>query len=200
MNDPQAHSDSQGGTLQCAICQCPLESWETKTACPDCHTEYHLECWQENEGCATYGCPRVPPTVHRSDIEIPCSYWGRETKRCPSCGREIQAAAVRCRNCGIVFGSSRPESAREFDRRSSFEMNLPQYAKTITWIFVLSLIPCTAPLAAIYGLGWYASHTSDIKLLPAIYSALLKIGIAIGSLQTIFSVVVLLMYGTFRAP
>jgi hypothetical protein len=24
--------------------------------CPDCELVHHLDCWEENEGCAVYGC------------------------------------------------------------------------------------------------------------------------------------------------
>ena len=80
----------------CAICQSPISGEEAKTVCPACRAEYHAECWEENGGCAVYGCAQVPAVELRRSIEIPVSYWGRENKPCPSCGREILAAAVRC--------------------------------------------------------------------------------------------------------
>ena len=27
--------------------------------CPDCAVTFHAECWQENLGCSSYGCPQV---------------------------------------------------------------------------------------------------------------------------------------------
>jgi hypothetical protein len=27
--------------------------------CPDCAMTFHAECWQENLGCSSYGCPQV---------------------------------------------------------------------------------------------------------------------------------------------
>src|ERR1700722_19641558 len=62
-------------TPLCAICQSPLSDGEAKVACPDCHTEYHAECWQENQGCAVYGCAQVPDTEGRSALEVPTAYW-----------------------------------------------------------------------------------------------------------------------------
>ena len=92
----------------CAICQSPLGNESELVSCPECQAPYHAECWQENGGCAVYGCSQVPPTEHRQNIEIPVSYWGREKKPCPVCGTEILAAALRCRNCGTTFESALP--------------------------------------------------------------------------------------------
>src|SRR5262245_19432238 len=55
----------------CAICQSPMGAGERRTACPACKAEYHQDCWQDNQGCAVYGCPEVPATEHREALEIP---------------------------------------------------------------------------------------------------------------------------------
>ena len=44
---------------KCAVCHSTIEVGEDMTACPDCHTGYHTDCWLENYGCATYGCTQV---------------------------------------------------------------------------------------------------------------------------------------------
>lgn len=43
----------------CSICQCPPGDGEETLACPACHLPFHVECWRENLGCSTYGCPQV---------------------------------------------------------------------------------------------------------------------------------------------
>lgn len=43
----------------CAVCQWPIERQERAHVCEACHTHYHLDCWKENHGCATYGCEKV---------------------------------------------------------------------------------------------------------------------------------------------
>src|SRR5512138_2081358 len=90
----------------CAICQSSLEPPSELTRCPECQSAYHADCWQENGGCAIYGCAQVPATEGRAALEIPAAYWGQEEKPCPACGRQILAAAVRCRHCGATFASS----------------------------------------------------------------------------------------------
>jgi pSer/pThr/pTyr-binding forkhead associated (FHA) protein len=44
---------------KCAVCHSTIEIGEEMTACPDCGTSYHTDCWHENYGCATYGCAQV---------------------------------------------------------------------------------------------------------------------------------------------
>ncbi len=44
---------------KCGVCHSALEGDEPTTECPDCHTTFHTDCWQENYGCSTYGCAKV---------------------------------------------------------------------------------------------------------------------------------------------
>lgn len=44
---------------KCGVCHSEIEADEEITICPDCQTKYHTDCWQENYGCATYGCAQV---------------------------------------------------------------------------------------------------------------------------------------------
>jgi hypothetical protein len=44
---------------KCAVCHSALMPGEETTACPDCAMTYHAECWRENFGCSSYGCPQV---------------------------------------------------------------------------------------------------------------------------------------------
>jgi hypothetical protein len=43
----------------CAVCHSAILDSEEKTQCPDCAMTFHTECWQENFGCSSYGCPQV---------------------------------------------------------------------------------------------------------------------------------------------
>ena len=44
---------------ECAICQSSIYTAEKTIACPKCGLIFHAECWQENMGCAAYGCEQV---------------------------------------------------------------------------------------------------------------------------------------------
>src|SRR5205085_7977897 len=44
---------------ECAICQSSIYTAEKTTTCPKCGLVFHAECWDENMGCAAYGCEQV---------------------------------------------------------------------------------------------------------------------------------------------
>lgn len=182
----------------CPFCQSPVKPGEPRSPCPVCGAGYHTECWQENGGCAVYGCTEVPPVEPRHGIEIPISFWGRENKPCPRCGTEILAAAVRCRLCGATFSSARPEDSEEFRARAAREERLPGIKRTVTWLFVLSVLPCCVPIGAIWGLAWYPSHRDDVRTLPSIYPALCKIALAAALGQCVMLVLMAALYAAIR--
>lgn len=186
------------GSPTCAICLSPLAEADEKLACPGCHAIYHAECWNENGGCAVYGCSQVPPTEKRQAIEIPVSYWGQENKNCPECGQQILAAALRCRHCGATFESARPQRADEFAQRKAISENLPKVRRTVIFLFILSVISCLAPIGAVVGLIWYPANREAIKALPAVYGALSKIALFVAVGQTVGLVIVTLLYALVR--
>jgi len=182
----------------CGICLSALGADEESATCSTCSASYHADCWQENRGCAVYGCSEAPHVEQRSSVEIPVSFWGQENKPCPSCGREILAAATRCRFCGATFTSAQPEDTNAFNQRTEREKRLPQIRQTVVWIFVLSVIPCLAPIGGLWGLIWFATHRSDVDALPSLYSALCKIGIGVGLGQTVLMILMSIIYTIVR--
>ena len=54
---------------ECAICQSSIYPSEETHPCPKCGLVFHAECWQENFGCASYGCDQV--SVLAPTIDIP---------------------------------------------------------------------------------------------------------------------------------
>lgn len=191
-------SPARGSGPVCAICFTPIAAGEAKNACPACQAEYHAECWQENGGCAVYGCSQVPVIEKRQALEIPVSYWGQENKQCPNCKREILAAAVRCRHCGATFDSARPQDAAEFQQRSELTQRLPALRRTVVWLFVFSVVPCLAPIGAVWGAIWYPAHREDVRALPTLYGALCKIGLGVAIGQTVAMVLVTLLFSLIR--
>lgn len=57
--------DEEGGEVKtrtlgtCAVCRHDVASDDEHVYCGSCRTLHHAECWQENFGCATYGCSNV---------------------------------------------------------------------------------------------------------------------------------------------
>jgi len=189
---------SQTGAI-CAICQTPIVSAEGETqSCPECHTLYHRDCWEENRGCAVYGCSQVPETEHHQSIEIPVSYWGQEYKPCPNCGQQILAAAIRCRHCGTTFTTARPLGSDEFRQRQAQRERFPALRRAITWLFVFCIIPFSAPFAMFFGFLWYRANQKDIAAMPALYDALCKVALGVAIGQTVLAFFVLLFYAGFQ--
>jgi predicted RNA-binding Zn-ribbon protein involved in translation (DUF1610 family) len=178
----------------CAFCQCPVGEGEQATSCPSCRAPYHAACWEENGGCALYGCELAPKVGMRSGIEIPASYWGQENKPCPACGAEILAAAVRCRHCGATFDSARPQDAGEFAMRAEQKQAAPAMRGKAVWLFIFCVLPPTAPIAAIVTLFWWLSRRRQIEALPALYSGLVRLAMIVGFGQTILAVLAALAY------
>jgi len=178
----------------CAICQTPISPDESRSSCPGCKAEYHNECWTENKGCAIYGCSQVPATEGRAAVEMPVAYWGQEYKPCPVCNAQILAAAVRCRQCGSVFQTARPIGSAEFSIAAFQEAQAPRLRRHILWLFILCLVPFTAPVAAVVGLIWRQSRQEDIRKLPSLYGALAHIGVGVGVFQTAAIVILAVVF------
>ncbi|MEA2708356.1 MAG: hypothetical protein QOF78_957 [Phycisphaerales bacterium] len=53
---------------ECAICQSSIYPAEATHPCPKCGLTFHAECWQENFGCASYGCDQVNALAPKIDI------------------------------------------------------------------------------------------------------------------------------------
>lgn len=180
----------------CGFCQSPIETAGDVRRCSACSAVYHDECWQENGGCAVYGCTEGPEIEARKPIEVPVSYWGQENKPCPSCGREILAAAMRCRHCGATFASANPEEASTYVGRTLAEARLPAVQRGVIFYFVLSILPCSAPLGAIISALHLRAHRADIGRLPSIYGALTRLGIGVAVAQTTALIIILVLYQT----
>jgi hypothetical protein len=184
--------------VACPYCLAGLADSDDVVPCPGCHTVLHRECWEENGGCAVYGCTHAPPPEPRQAVEIPNSYWGRETKPCASCGQEIMATALRCRFCGTVYASARPEGATEYQARTMIEGMIPSARKTVRWIFAVSCVPFLSPIGAVWGWWWQRDNRATVDALPPIDRALAKMGLIISVTFTIAIVALTALFAVIR--
>ncbi len=42
----------------CPYCKTPINEGDAVVICPACQTAHHEHCWNEHNGCTTYGCPQ----------------------------------------------------------------------------------------------------------------------------------------------
>lgn len=183
----------------CPFCQTPVGAGADEISCPSCGARHHADCWRENAGCGVYGCHEVPAVEARRPVEVPVAYWGQEHKLCPKCGEQIMAIALRCRHCGAVFDGAQPQSADEASRREAAKSRGPSLRRGAVWLFVLCVVPVTAPLGAALGLWWYPRRREALRTQPVLYSALCQLALGIGIGQTAFGAVMACLFMVFRS-
>ncbi|MGE0489198.1 MAG: hypothetical protein AB7S38_08290 [Vulcanimicrobiota bacterium] len=168
----------------CQICQCPLAEGEPRHTCGECKTPYHQECYEDNQGCAVYGCANVPNTEQLESFEVPTGYWGQEDWPCPNCGKLIKAVAKRCKHCATVFNSDRPQERTEYQQGRQLQVARSSTQTGVLAILGLSLLPFTAPVAAVAGPLWWASRRDHVNSLDALHAGLLRVGVGVAWLET----------------
>jgi hypothetical protein len=193
----RAAASPEGASLLCPICQCELGADPFK-ACDACKTRHHVDCWEYNRGCGLYGCANAPETEKLKEIEIPASFWGQTEKKCPRCANTIQAAALRCRHCGLEFNSARPQAAAEFHTAERQGQAVALHRKIGVTLLILAIIPCTAPLAAVAGIPWYFIARNHIAAMPGLNAAICRMAVIIALAVTALMVVIASVYSALH--
>ncbi len=81
-NKPHRAGRREAGQT-CLICHVPIIIGEWLTSCSSCKLHYHLECWNENGGCAQYGCDQAPDAEQYETNQFQSNVWA-EDKTCPT--------------------------------------------------------------------------------------------------------------------
>ena len=98
-------------TQECPICYTTINENEQQYLCPHCQMAYHLECWQENKGCATYGC-QANGCLKTSEDKVVISFNDDDKSSikgsilCPHCKNKISKDDLFCWSCGQQILSS----------------------------------------------------------------------------------------------
>ncbi len=209
--DQQSAGPEVAGAL-CAICQTPIAAGERMGPCPSCASPFHVPCWEENGGCATYGCQHMPVSVKEEAAAEPAAFWGQEEKSCPACHQRIRVAALRCKHCGSIFASADPGELRltriggpapaadvgpVLPRRSHLhptevDASVAQGRETAALLLlVFGVIPCTGPLAFLVGGIWYLSGREEIAQLSPQRQMFIRLGLVAGGISTAIVLLIL---------
>ena len=182
--------DPGNGPVTCPICQSGIGEGEFAVTCPKCDQVHHRECWAEVGGCGTYGCEQAP-SLDKEDgaSQPPLSAWG-DTKKCPVCGEEIKAIAVKCRYCESHFDTVDPLTLADVHRKIRKGERIKSLQTTVITLFVLSLIGCLAPVVAVVSL---CVILPKHKQLAAEGPLFLVLGYSAVILSTVYSILIALV-------
>ncbi len=176
----RAATGADEGTT-CGICQTAVRSGEVVGGCPSCDALFHVECWDENGGCAVYGCALAPESIHEPLEGAPGAVWGAEEKPCPACARNIKAAALRCRYCGAMLPDREGRGAAP--GRSAG----PGRAAAIA-LLVAGVVPCTSPVVLLFGGPWLLLRRASLRRWPASTRATAVMGVVAAGAVTLVAV------------
>ena len=177
---------------RCAICQTAFEPGEALGPCPECGSPFHVECWEENGGCAIYGCRLTPPPTEAP--VAPASVWGQEERDCPSCGARIKMAARRCLHCGTDVAPAGEGAEAGAGRRGA-----PGRGKAIL-VLLAAVLPPLAPLALVAGGLWLLARRRDLGRWPPGVRVLLVAGVVAAAAVTLVTLAGLAVHLSSEVP
>jgi uncharacterized Zn finger protein (UPF0148 family) len=138
----------------CPYCQSPVKRNEATVVCPECGISHHPECWEENEGCTTFGC-RNQKILRQQVLNIgnltPDEAVRLEVQgdsglliNCPECNGLIEENSVYCKFCGKRINTDRGTDTfySEFRERYEQKASLHKKQKILTLIssVILSIV------------------------------------------------------------
>ena len=157
----------------CPYCQSKIKLDADFTVCPSCGTPHHKECWEENKGCTTYGCPENPTTdkslsIQGEDVGHLTPDQAARTLdsqiekifiKCQNCKKEVAEKSVYCSYCGFNLKEKRFDEAKnEFEKE--YKKRYKEKADFTRKRFLLTLVSIVLLTAAV----GYLVYLSYFKL------------------------------------
>ena len=97
------HENSQLPSPTCPVCCCEILPEEDRISCPDCGMLYHKDCWEDNKGCAIFGCK----SAQCLDVHLNQKTASAEDAvSCPWCHSSLSPKIVKCPFCGNRTGKT----------------------------------------------------------------------------------------------
>lgn len=89
----------------CPFCKTEITEFDAVKVCSACGIPHHEGCWNENHGCATFGCSEQHYEAQRTKPTNVCANCGtplgEEDAFCPKCGTPKAAPKKNvCQRCG----------------------------------------------------------------------------------------------------
>ena len=134
--------EPSGSSVMCSICGTEVAPTDERHVCPDCGLVYHEDCWQENQGCATYGCASSSGIdVHAAegegngDAPTPENLSQDGVGVCPHCGVSVNAHSTFCWSCGKEYGTPLPQADGDGQNRQGTSASTARraFARLIDW-------------------------------------------------------------------
>lgn len=107
----------------CPFCKNKITDADQVMVCPSCGAVHHLNCWNENKGCTTFGCSKQHYEEQHTNHTDVCTKCGatladKQTfcpkcgaakvepvvKFCPKCNTELADDQIFCPKCGHKIG------------------------------------------------------------------------------------------------
>ena len=76
----------------CPFCKMEINDGDAVKVCPKCNVPHHEGCWEENNGCTTFGC-----SEHHYDERV-----ANHTIKCINCGATLEENQKFCPKCGTA--------------------------------------------------------------------------------------------------
>jgi len=178
----------------CTICQTSFLPDETIKKCERCKCKFHLECWNENGGCATYGCINSPKMTKTSEQFWEQTFWGTKTKICPMCRETIKVGELRCPYCNEQFDTIEPISSEEIKDRLTKRPQDIRENKGAILIFICGLLGISAPFNLVFGGIWYQKNRKKLKEASPIHNLLAIVGLSVSVIYTLLIAIGVFLY------